>query len=68
MLAVDTYRLDTAPAEAVRSALELDGALELALAADGTRMFAAYDERPAGFAGVAVIDVSEQDCGGPASS
>jgi collagen triple helix repeat protein len=63
VLAVDTYRLDTAPAEAVRSALELDGALELALAADGTRIFAAYDDTAAGFAGVAVIGVTEQDCG-----
>jgi hypothetical protein len=63
VLAVDTYRLDTAPAEAVQSALELDGALELVLTAGGDRMYAAYDEGPGAFAGVAVIDVSEQDCG-----
>src|SRR5205814_115563 len=63
VLAVDTYRLDTAPADAVRSALELGGALELALAADGARLYAAYDDTSSGFAGVAVIGVTEQDCG-----
>jgi hypothetical protein len=63
VLAVDTFRLDSAPADAVRSALQLDGALEIALGADGTRMFAAYDDMPAGFAGVAVIGVTEKDCG-----
>ncbi len=63
LLAVDTYRLDSAPNEAVRATLTLDGPLDMLLTAAGRRIYAAYDEGDEGYAGVAVIGVSEADCG-----
>lgn len=62
VLTVDTHKLDSAPTEAVTGPLLLGGPLDITLMSDGRRLYAAYDEGDTGFAGVAVIGVSEAAC------
>jgi hypothetical protein len=60
---VDTHRLSsTADPAAIRATLPLPGGRDLALAAAGRRLYAAYDEPHGDAAGVAVLEIHEAAC------